>query len=228
VRWPHPVRGLLSPLAFIDLAEETGLIVPIGEWVLQHALQAAARWQRLRPDQAPYVSVNVSPRQFRAPGFADLVRRWLAATGLPPSSLVLEITESMLVREGGVGEALNTLRADGIKIAIDDFGTGFSSLSYLQKLPVDVLKLDKSFADTVTSSREQHAILTAVIQLAQALDLGVVAEGIETDDELNVLVSMGCGFGQGYLFSRPLSYGGAVRWLRDMVPTPGGKSRTSA
>ena len=228
VRWPHPVRGLLSPLAFIDLAEETGLIVPLGDWVLQHALQAAARWQRLHPDRAPYVSVNVSARQFRAPGFADLVRRRLALTGLPPGSLVLEITESMLVREGGVGEALNTLRADGIKVAIDDFGTGFSSLSYLQQLPVDVLKLDKSFADTVTSSREQHAILTAVIQLARALDLDVVAEGIESDDELNVLVSMGCGFGQGYLLSRPLSYGGAVRWLRDMVATPVDRSRTSA
>jgi EAL domain-containing protein (putative c-di-GMP-specific phosphodiesterase class I)/GGDEF domain-containing protein len=228
VRWPHPVRGLLSPLAFIDLAEETGLIVPIGEWVLQHALQAAARWQRLRSDRAPYVSVNVSARQFRTPGFADLVRRKLASAGLPPANLVLEITESTLVREGGVGEALNTLRADGIKIAIDDFGTGFSSLSYLQRLPVDVLKLDKSFADTVTSSREQHAILTAVIQLAQALDLDVVAEGIENDDELNVLVDMGCGFGQGYLFSRPLSYGGAVRWLRAMVPTPGQSNRASA
>jgi PAS domain S-box-containing protein len=221
VRWPHPVRGLLSPLAFIDLAEETGLIVPIGEWVLQHAVKAAARWQRLRPDQAPYVSVNVSARQFRTPGFADLVRRLLASAGLPPASLVLEITESMLVREGGVGEALNTLRADGIKIAIDDFGTGFSSLSYLQRLPVDILKLDKSFADTVTSSREQHAILIAVIQLAQALDLDVVAEGIENDEELNVLVGIGCGFGQGYLFSPPLSYGGAVRWLRDTVATPG-------
>jgi PAS domain S-box-containing protein len=228
VRWPHPVRGLLSPLAFIDLAEETGLIVPLGEWVLEHALQAAARWQRLRPDKAPYVSVNVSARQLRAPGFADLVRRRLALAGLAPASLVLEVTESMLVREGGVGEALNTLRADGIKIAIDDFGTGFSSLSYLQQLPVDILKLDKSFTDTVTSSQDQQAILIAVMQLARALDLVVVAEGIETDDELNVLVNLGCGFGQGYLLSRPLSYGDAVRWLRDMVPTAVRNSRTSA
>jgi PAS domain S-box-containing protein len=228
VRWPHPIRGLLPPATFIDLAEETGLIVPLGAWVLEHALQAAARWQRLRPDRAPYVTVNVSARQFRAPGFAELVRRQLASTGLPAASLVLEVTESMLVGERGAGEALDTLRADGVKIAIDDFGTGFSSLSYLQQLPVDVLKLDKSFAETVTTSREQQAILTAILQLAQALDLDVVAEGIETDDELNMLVSLGCGFGQGYLMARPLSYGDAVRWLRDMVPTAVRNSRTSA
>ncbi len=223
VRWPHPVRGLLSPAAFVDLAEETGLIVPLGAWVLRHAIRAAVRWQRLQPGR-PYVTVNVSARQFRAPGFVELVRGELATAGLPPSSLVLEITESLLVREGGVGDALNTLRADGVKVAIDDFGTGFSSLSYLQQLPVDVLKLDKSFVDTVTSSREQYAVLTAVIQLAQALDLDVVAEGIETTDELELLVAMGCGYGQGYLLSRPLNYGDAVRWLRDRVSVPAGGS----
>jgi PAS domain S-box-containing protein len=228
VRWQHPVRGLLPPVEFIDLAEESGLIVPLGEWVLRHAAQAAARWHELRPDDSPHVSVNVSARQFRAPGFVELVRAELAESRLPPSSLTLEITESLLVREGGVGEALNTLRADGVKVAIDDFGTGFSSLSYLRALPVDVLKLDKSFVDTITSSHEQHAIIAAVTQLARVLGLEVVAEGIETLEELDVLVAMGCGFGQGYLLSRPMSYGDAVRWLREDAPAPVGTGRTSS
>jgi PAS domain S-box-containing protein len=228
VRWQHPVRGLLSPLEFIELAEESGLIVPLGEWVLRHAVRAAARWHELRPGDSPHVNVNVSARQFRSPGFVELVRAELAESRLPPASLTLEITESMLVRESGAGEALNTLRADGVKVAIDDFGTGFSSLSYLRSLPVDVLKLDKSFVDTITSSREQHAIITAITQLARALGLEVVAEGIETVEELDVLVAMGCGFGQGYLLSRPMSYGDAVRWLREDAPAPVGTGRTSS
>ncbi len=227
VRWRHPVRGLLSPGAFIEVAEESGLIVPLGAWVLRHAVEAASGWQRLRPDTNPYVSVNVSARQFLAPGFVEQVRRELVRSGLPPSSLVLEITESLLVREGGVDETLNTLRADGIRVAIDDFGTGFSSLSYLRRLPVDVLKLDKSFVDTITSSREQHAIFTAICQLGQALDLDIVAEGIERLEELDVVTGVGCGFGQGFLLSRPLSYGGAVRWLQEDVSAPVGTSRAS-
>jgi len=181
----------------------------------------------LRPDTNPYVSVNVSARQFLAPGFVEQVRRELVRSGLPPSSLVLEITESLLVLEGGVGETLNTLRADGIRVAIDDFGTGFSSLSYLRRLPVDVLKLDKSFVDAITSSREQHAIFTAICQLAQALDLEIVAEGIERLEELDLVTAVGCGFGQGFLLSRPLSYGGAVRWLQEDVSAPVGTSRAS-
>jgi len=217
VRWRHPVRGLLSPGLFIELAEESGLIVPLGAWVLRHAVEAAAGWQRTPSDAPTYVSVNVSARQFRAPGFVEQVRRELDRSGLPPSCLVLEITESLLVGDGGVDEILATLRGDGVRIAIDDFGTGFSSLSYLRRLPVDVLKLDKSFVDAVTSSKEQHAIFTAINQLAQALDLDVVAEGIETLAELDVVSAVGCGFGQGYLLSRPLSYRGSVRWLREQV-----------
>jgi EAL domain-containing protein (putative c-di-GMP-specific phosphodiesterase class I) len=228
VRWQHPVRGLLSPVEFIELAEESGLIVPLGQWVLKHAVQAAARWHELRPDDAPHVSVNVSARQFRVPGFVELVRRELAESRLSPHSLTLEITESMLVKESGVGEALNTLRADGVQVAIDDFGTGFSSLSYLRSLPVDVIKLDKSFVDTITASTEQHAIITAITQLAKVLGLEVVAEGIETLEELDVLVAVGCGFGQGYLLSRPMSYGDAVRWLREDAPAPAGTGRTSS
>jgi diguanylate cyclase (GGDEF)-like protein/PAS domain S-box-containing protein len=227
VRWRHPVRGLIPPGLFIDLAEESGLIVPLGAWVLRHAVEAAASWARLGPEPHPYVSVNVSARQFRAPRFVEQVRQELRRSGLPPSSLVLEITESLLVRDGGVGETLNTLRGDGVRIAIDDFGTGFSSLSYLRRLPVDVLKLDKSFVDAVTSSREQHAIITAINQLAEALHLDVVAEGIENRAELDVVSTVGCGFGQGYLLSRPLSYRGAVRWLREQVPALAAPGRDS-
>jgi PAS domain S-box-containing protein len=211
VRWRHPVRG----------------IIPLGAWVLRHAIEAAANWARLGPMPHPYVSVNVSARQFRAPCFVEQVHQELRRSGLPPSSLVLEITESLLVQGGGVGETLTTLRDDGVRIAIDDFGTGFSSLSYLRRLPVDILKLDKSFVDAVTSSREQYAIITAINQLAQALHLDVVAEGIENRAELDVVSAVGCGFGQGYLLSRPLSYGGAVRWLRAQVPALAAPGRDS-
>jgi diguanylate cyclase (GGDEF)-like protein/PAS domain S-box-containing protein len=212
VRWRHPVRGLLGPGEFIGLAEESGLIVPLGGWVLHHAIKQASQWQRWRPET--YVSVNVSARQLRAPGFVEQVRTQLSASGLPPTNLTLEVTESLLANERGVGEALATLRADGVRIAIDDFGTGFSSLSYLRQLPVDVLKLDKSFVDTMTSSREQHAIMKTIIQLARTLDLEVVAEGVERSEDLVLLIAMGCGFGQGYLLSRPMEYNDAVRWLR--------------
>jgi diguanylate cyclase (GGDEF)-like protein/PAS domain S-box-containing protein len=227
VRWDHPVRGRLSPAEFIDLAEESGLIVPLGNWVLHHAIRAAAGWQHTRPGDGPYVSVNVSARQLRTPGFVDRVRDELADSELPPGRLTLEITESLLARGGGVDLELAELRADGVRVAIDDFGTGFSSLSYLRQLPVDVLKLDKSFVDTITSSREQYAIINAVIQIARTLNLEVVAEGIETEEELDVLSAVGCGFGQGYLLSRPMSYVGAVSWLRDEVAVPVGEGRGS-
>jgi diguanylate cyclase (GGDEF)-like protein/PAS domain S-box-containing protein len=227
VRWNHPTRGRLAPGEFIGLAEDSGLIVPLGNWVLHHAIEAAAGWQRERGGLGPYISVNVSARQLRTPGFMDLVRSELAASGLPPGRLTLEITESLLIRGGGVGDELAALRADGVRIAIDDFGTGFSSLSYLRQLPVDVLKLDKSFTDTVTSSSEQYAIINAVTQLAETLHLEIVAEGIETDQEAHVLSAMGCGFGQGYLLARPMSYVGAVRWLRDEIAVPATRGRTS-
>jgi diguanylate cyclase (GGDEF)-like protein len=225
VRWRHPVRGLLGPGEFIGLAEESGLIVPLGGWVLHHAIKEASRWQRWRPET--YVSVNVSARQLRAPGFVEQVRTQLAASGLPATSLTLEITESLLANERGVGEALATLRGDGVRVAIDDFGTGFSSLSYLRQLPVDVLKLDKSFVDTMTISKEQHAIMKTIIQLARTLDLEVVAEGVERSEDLVLLLAMGCGFGQGYLLSRPMDYHDAVRWLRKEVAGAVAKGRSA-
>ncbi len=207
-----------------------------GQWIDRAAGQLGAaprhRGGRRVAARARRAHVRTSasmsrPGSYGRRALSSLVRAELAAAGLPPDRLTLEITESLLVRGGGVDEELAELRADGVRVAIDDFGTGFSSLSYLRQLPVDVLKLDKSFVDTVTSSHEQYAILTAVTQLARTLDLDVVAEGIETDEELDVLSAMGCGFGQGYLLSRPMSYVRAIRWLRDEVAVPATRGRTS-
>ena len=215
VRWNHPDRGVLAPAHFIDFAEETGLIVPIGSWVLQNALVATAQWHRMRPSATPpYISVNVSARQFRTPGFVDQVRRELAESGLPPECLMLELTESLLLRDDEqVWADLGVLRDMGIHVAIDDFGTGFSSLSYLRQIPIDILKIDKSFIDAISSSPQQLALVDGIIRLASTLGLRVVAEGIESADQRELLVDTGCLLGQGYFFSRPMGYGDAVQWL---------------
>jgi PAS domain S-box/diguanylate cyclase (GGDEF) domain len=219
IRWQHPKRGMLGPGEFIALAEESGLIVPLGNWVLHHAIRAATTWRRPTYDGAgddgPYVSVNVSARQLRATGFLGRILDELTVSGLPPGRLVLEITESMLAQEMAITEELSHLREHGVRIAIDDFGTGFSSLSYLRHMPADILKLDKSFAESITTSREQREIIGTVTQLAHKLRLEVVAEGIENEQEQAALVASGCTFGQGYVVSRPLKPDDVVRWLRD-------------
>ncbi len=217
VRWDHPERGLLAPAYFITVAEETGMIVPIGECVLRSAIATAAGWyQRCLAGSAvpPYLSVNVSARQFRTPGFVAMVRRELARAGLPPRYLMLEITESLLLRDDEqVWSDLGELRATGVRVAIDDFGTGYSSLSYLRQVPIDVLKIDKSFIDTASSSPRQRALVDGIVRLADTLGLVVVAEGIEREADRDLLVSIGCRYGQGYLFARPMSYEDAVTWL---------------
>jgi diguanylate cyclase (GGDEF)-like protein/PAS domain S-box-containing protein len=235
VRWNHPTRGMVSPAEFISVAEESGLIVPLGAWVLRNAVEAAAQWRLLHPGEDVYVSVNVSARQFRSQfkggeqGFARWVLDEIDRMGLPPASLLLEMTESLLLHDDGeVTDELAALRAAGVRIAIDDFGTGFSSLSYLRRLPVDVLKLDKSFIDTIASSSEQHAVVDMIVQLAAILQLQIVAEGIETEAERDLLVAMGCHLGQGYLFSRPLSYGDASQWLLEEASGLQRGSRTAA
>ncbi|MER7274128.1 EAL domain-containing protein [Dactylosporangium sp. NPDC000244] len=229
VRWDHPTRGMVPPDEFISVAEESGLIVPLGAWVLSQAITAAAQWRIAYPEDEIYVSVNVSARQFRAPDFAQWVLAEIDRMGLPPGGLLLEMTESLLLHDDGeVAAELAALRQAGVRIAIDDFGTGFSSLSYLRRLPVDVLKLDKSFIDTVVSSAEQHAVVDMIVQLARILKLQVVAEGIETSAERELLVTMGCDHGQGYLFSRPLSYGDASQWLSDDASGPQRGGRTAA
>jgi diguanylate cyclase (GGDEF)-like protein/PAS domain S-box-containing protein len=206
LRWPHPTRGMVSPVTFIPLAEDSGLIVELGRWVLRTAIRQAAQWARLNPDHAPYVSVNVSVRQLRMPDFVSQVLDELAAGGLPAHQLTLEITESLLLGEHGqIPAEVARLRKHGIKVSIDDFGTGYSSLSYLHQVPVDVLKLDKSFVDTMTTSDRQHALVRGILQLAATLSLPVVAEGIETEAEHRLLAEAGCAYGQGFLFARPLT-----------------------
>jgi diguanylate cyclase (GGDEF)-like protein/PAS domain S-box-containing protein len=223
VRWRHPTRGLVPPMDFIEIAEESGLIVQLGEWILKTAISTAAEWRRTYPDDAQYVTVNVSPRQFRSEGFVDLVFYELATSGLPPGLLILEITESLLLSDRDherVWKELNALREIGVRIAIDDFGTGFSSLSYLHKVPVDIVKLDKSFVDTITTSAPQFELVKGIVQLAGTLHLTVVAEGVETDADRRKLLDAGCEYGQGFLFARPM-YNDHVRdWLLDHVPAP--------
>jgi diguanylate cyclase (GGDEF)-like protein/PAS domain S-box-containing protein len=215
VRWNHPTRGRLLPNAFIDVAEESGLVVPIGEWVLRAAVAAAARWQEARPDRPPYVSINVSAWQFRSPGFIGLVARELARVGLPAECLMLEITESLLLRDDDqVWDDLTELRQIGVRVAIDDFGTGYSSLSYLRHVPLDVLKIDRLFTGTISSSAQQRALVDGIVRLAHTLGLQVVAEGIETPAERDLLAHIGCPYGQGYLFARPMHADDAEHWLR--------------
>ncbi|MFI7542291.1 putative bifunctional diguanylate cyclase/phosphodiesterase [Actinoplanes sp. NPDC049599] len=219
VRWQHPVRGLLSPDQFIDLAEENGAIVAIGNLVLREALRTFAGWRTTPAGQSlRYVSVNVSARQFRTPGFVDQVRDALAESGARPEWLVLEITESLVLRDADkVWADLRELRSWGVRIAIDDFGTGYSSLSYLRQMPVDILKIDKSFIDDTMHSEEQLALVEAIVSLARTLKLAVVAEGIEYQQQHDLLHRLGCPYGQGYLFGKPLEPADLFDLLADTV-----------
>ncbi|WDV55959.1 EAL domain-containing protein [Streptomyces coeruleorubidus] len=212
VRWPHATRGMLLPEQFITLAEESGQIVPLGAWVLDQAATEAVRWQgSLRRDRtaersAPYVSVNVSPRQFRDEEFYQVIRRALDLSGIEPSSLVLELTESVLMyNDERILAEMSSLTELGIRIAVDDFGTGYSSLSYLREFPISILKIDKSFIHELGRSPEQYALVEGITHLADTLGLTVIAEGVEDVRQQELLISMGCRLGQGYLFAEPVS-----------------------
>jgi diguanylate cyclase (GGDEF)-like protein/PAS domain S-box-containing protein len=221
VRWIHPARGMVAPGAFIEVAEDTGLIVQIGDWVLQRALADANSWSELDDLHAqPYLSVNVSAKQFRQPGFIERVREQLRRADLPPQRLVLEITESLLLRDDEqVWSDLIALRESGIRVAIDDFGTGYSSLSYLRQVPIDVVKLDKSFIDPMVASTQQRDLVEGIVRLARTLGLDVIAEGIQRPRERDLLVEIGCAYGQGYLFSKPMTDEEALHWLQhEQVP----------
>jgi diguanylate cyclase (GGDEF)-like protein/PAS domain S-box-containing protein len=220
VRWEHPYRGLLGPNEFIELSEENGSVVAIGGWVLREALETFAGWRRQAPlSTLRYVSVNVSARQFRTPGFVDQVREVLVQTGARPEWLLLEITESLVLHDADqVWADLRQLRAMGVRIAIDDFGTGYSSLSYLSQMPVDVLKIDKAFIDDILHSNQQLALVDTIVSLARTLDLAVVAEGIELDEHRHALAAMGCPYGQGYLFSKPVTADEFGSWLKASAP----------
>ncbi|MBI2969940.1 MAG: EAL domain-containing protein [Gammaproteobacteria bacterium] len=202
-RWNHPARGPISPGVFIPIAEHSDLIFGLGDWVLAEACRQLRNWG----DQAQSlrVAVNVSARQFRSSGFTDAVGNALRSTGLEPSCLELELTESVLVEnQPEVVAILQRLKTLGVNISIDDFGTGYSSLSYLSRMPIDCLKIDQSFVQRSSSDRHDAAIVQAVISLASSLGLRVVAEGVETEAQLSFLRSHGCHEGQGYFFSRPL------------------------
>jgi diguanylate cyclase (GGDEF)-like protein/PAS domain S-box-containing protein len=204
VRWEHPARGLVVPPVFIPIAEQTGLIVPIGAWVLRQACAQAATWADSTGRRLT-VSVNVSPRQLADDDFPATVSAALAETGLEPELLCLEITESAVMADpDAAAEALSELKALGVHLAIDDFGTGYSSLGQLKALlPVDTIKIDKSFVDGITTAGEDRAIVDAVLRLASGLGLAAVAEGVETVEQARELLELGCGLSQGYHFARP-------------------------
>ncbi len=214
VRWQHPVRGLVPPLAFIPLAEETGLIIPLGRWVLETACQQARKWHDARP-RGPrlLMSVNLSARQFVQPDLVESVAAILAETGLDPSTLELEITESVVMDQSEVGiRTLSRLRDMGVRLVLDDFGTGYSSLSYLKHLPLDTIKIDRTFVAGLEGEADR-SIVEAVLALAHGLRISVVAEGIETEAQFETLRAMGCDVGQGYLFAKPMPAIDATRLL---------------
>ena len=219
IRWNHPELGLIAPLDFVPLAEETGLVVPIGRWALAEACNQAAQWQERHPRDVPLrMSVNLSARQLQYPGLAGDVRNALEGSGFPASLLTLELTESVLMQGGETAvRTLNELRSLGVELALDDFGTGYSSLSYLRELPVDVVKIDRSFIEATDTGAGGLSVLRAIIQLGQALGLVLVAEGIERADQAEAVRDFGCQLGQGFFFWRPLAPA-AVEELLESLP----------
>lgn len=214
IRWQHPERGLISPLDFIPLAEEIGLILPIGAWVLHTACTDAMRWQALGLPPVQ-MSVNISPIQFRDKNLQEKILTTLTATGLPASQLEIEITESALMENATRTLALiQSLRDQGIHIALDDFGTGYSSLQYLKQLPLTKLKIDRAFVCDMPASKADEAIVRAVVTLAQTLGMRVTAEGVETGDQHTVLAALGCHFIQGFHFSKPVSFDAIAAMLQ--------------
>jgi EAL domain-containing protein (putative c-di-GMP-specific phosphodiesterase class I) len=204
LRWDHPQRGLVAPLQFVPMAEETGLIVALGRWVLDEACRRAATWRAELGASAPWVSVNISGRQLVDSGLARDVRAALAAADLPPEALAVEITETVLVQDVKLAvERLEELRRLGVLVAIDDFGTGYSSLRYLRRFPADLLKVAKPFVDGLADPKDA-ALVQTILGLGRSLGLVAIAEGIETDDQHRRLAALGCPLGQGYLFARPV------------------------
>lgn len=220
VRWQHPSRGLVSPLDFISIAEETGQIVSIGNWILRASCLEMAEWQRRFPNDPPLcISVNLSGRQFAQPDLIEQVKSVLVESGLSPRSLKLEITESVVMENIEMATAMfKRLRDLGVQLSIDDFGTGYSSLSYLHRFPIDTLKIDRSFVIQMMNNKENIEIVRTIIMLAHNLGMDVVAEGVETKEQLRLLRDLKCELGQGYFFSRPLSSNGARDFLSDLAP----------
>jgi diguanylate cyclase (GGDEF)-like protein/PAS domain S-box-containing protein len=217
VRWQHPERGLVSPMDFIPVAEDTGQILPIGHWTLKEACRQMQRWQRRFPLDPPlFISVNLSGKQFTQPDLIEQVTKILQETRLDPRSLKLEITESVVMENiENATEMLKQLRGLGVRLSIDDFGTGYSSLSYLHRFPIDTLKIDRSFVIRMVDNNENIEIVRTILMLARNLGMDVVAEGVETKEQLALLRKLGCENGQGYFFSKPTSVSGAEKLISD-------------
>jgi diguanylate cyclase (GGDEF)-like protein/PAS domain S-box-containing protein len=221
VRWQHPTRGMINPLDFIPIAEATGLIVPLGRWVLQEACRQAMEWAQRDGQRPVKMAVNVSVRQFDRSDLPTMVREVLTETGMPADQLCLEMTESVLMTDTEDNLAqLVRLKALGVTLAIDDFGTGYSSLAYLRRFPVDTLKIDRSFVERLGLQNDDSALANTIVQLGQSLGMSTVAEGIEEYGQLAALRAMGCTFAQGFYFSRPVPAGEAGRLLLDGTTSP--------
>ena len=215
VRWQHPERGLISPQDFIPVAEEAGQILQIGQWVLREACHQIKRWQDKFPaDESLYMTVNLSAKQFAQPDLIDQVSSILAGTGLDPNFLKLEITESVLMDDFESAAAmLFQLRALGVRLSIDDFGTGYSSLTYLHRFPIDTLKIDRSFVSVL--DKDNLEIVRTILNLAENLGMDVVAEGVETQEQMSLLRNLSCQSGQGYFFSKPMTVAEAEKVIEE-------------
>jgi EAL domain-containing protein (putative c-di-GMP-specific phosphodiesterase class I) len=213
LRWRHPSHGLVPPTRFIPLAEDTGLIVSMGEWVLREVCRDLRRWQALGYDDFS-VAVNLSPRQFRCGEFGAMVQRVIEEHGVDPNQLAFEITENLLMEDTELSRIqLDVLKGMGVTVYLDDFGTGYSSLAYLKRFRIDGLKIDRSFIHDLAGAGDEEAITRAIIALGRALHLAVVAEGVENQSQLEFLLREGCDEVQGFLFSVPLSFDDLTAWL---------------
>jgi EAL domain-containing protein (putative c-di-GMP-specific phosphodiesterase class I) len=222
VRWRHPSRGLVFPGDFIPAAEETGLIVPMGRWILEHACRQARSWHEGRPGEQPLsLTVNLSARQVQDQHVVADVERALVSSGVDPQHVVLELTESVLMDDiEQTITRLSELKELGVRLAIDDFGTGYSSLSYLHRFPIDVLKIDQSFVSNIPSGAEEMALVRTIVKLGETFGLATVAEGIERLEQLEELKAMGCQYGQGYYFSRGVEAAALDAMLGEPAPAP--------
>jgi EAL domain-containing protein (putative c-di-GMP-specific phosphodiesterase class I) len=229
-RWQHPTEGLVMPDRFIGIAERTGLIQPIGRWVLHEACRQAMIWRTRHPEHADLaVSVNISARQFESDDLIDDVMNALDETGLPAHCLELEMTESVLFEhsEDHVAQ-LARLKALGVRLAIDDFGTGYSSLAYLHRFSVDVLKIDRTFISQLTEGDGDVELVRSILRIGQSLHMVTIAEGIETEEQSAMISGMGCELGQGYLFARPLPVADVDAWLSASASRTSGNTAVAA
>ena len=219
LRWQHPETGLVSPAKFIPLAEETGLILPIGRWVLRAACLQHKQWQMQIEEAVPRIVVNLSPRQFKDKNLVQMIAGILEEAGIDPKCLGLEITESVIMENADqVLQTLTELNEMGIQLSIDDFGTGYSSLNYLKSFTIDKLKIDRSFVQDLVMDADDAAIVTAILAMAHSLGIRVVAEGVETAQQLEFLKQHGCDEYQGFYFSKPLPAEKAIEKLHERNP----------